>query len=240
MGLFLNGRQHPEMFMNKESIHEPNQDCYTYDPLTEWKTGQRMIDEEMRGNIQQLAVELSKERLKQKDRWLSVSYRLEELREQQYEEAAFEENVIERLVKLEEQNQLLHESFFSKQAEQQELIRQIETIHHSNQELTISLQHTQKLHDVLLVRMEEQRKDQQRVAEVLEKQTAAQIEMTSRLDRQEGMLDKLARQMDHLRSIIYERSHDLAEKIEKGYKITTLYAAKLKRSPIKHSDESTR
>ncbi|QTD42557.1 hypothetical protein [Sporosarcina sp. Te-1] len=237
MGLFMNGRQHPQMFTTTTALHEPNQDHYRYDPLTEWQTNQRKIEEAMRDRVVQLEVDLSKQQKKQSNRWLSVSHRLEELEEQQYSKAAFEENVMERLDKIEKQNQILQQSLLSKEKEQEELIRQIMSIHRANNELTLNLQDTKKLHDVLLTKIEEQQRDQHRVADALEKQTAAQLEMSSRLDRHESILEKLVRQMDHLRSIIYERSHDLAEKIEKGYIITTQYAIKRKSSPTKHSGE---
>lgn len=43
----------------------------------------------------------------------------------------------------------------------------------------------------------------------------AQKDVLDRVDNNEGLIEKVMRQIDHLRSILFERTNDLEEKIEK-------------------------
>lgn len=51
--------------------------------------------------------------------------------------------------------------------------------------------------------------------------------MLKRLDTQEALLDKLGRQLNHVRSILFERTNYLVDKIDEGYKLTSSYVYKL-------------
>ncbi|MFZ7944713.1 hypothetical protein [Neobacillus sp. 19] len=75
--------------------------------------------------------------------------------------------------------------------------------------------------------MNEQLELQKIAAEKLEKQDDFQSGVLKRLDNQEALLDKLARQVNHIRSILFERTNYLAERIEDGYKVTSSYVYKL-------------
>ena len=44
-----------------------------------------------------------------------------------------------------------------------------------------------------------------------------QNKLANRVESQEGLMEKVLRQIDHLRSILYERTNFLDEKIEKAY-----------------------
>lgn len=54
-----------------------------------------------------------------------------------------------------------------------------------------------------------------------------QTDVLKRLDHQEALTEKIYRQLNHLRSIIFERTNYLATKVEEGYKITSSYIYKL-------------
>jgi hypothetical protein len=43
------------------------------------------------------------------------------------------------------------------------------------------------------------------------------------LENQEALTEKLMRKVDNFRSILYERTHFLADKIEEGYNATSSY-----------------
>jgi hypothetical protein len=60
-----------------------------------------------------------------------------------------------------------------------------------------------------------------------EKQEEFQKNVLKRLDHQEALTEKMARQLLHIRSILFERTNYLATKIEEGYKITSSYVYKL-------------
>ena len=67
----------------------------------------------------------------------------------------------------------------------------------------------------------------EQIAKQILQQEDVQQAFMSRLDNQEGMTEKMVRQLDHLRSMLYERTNFLTEKIENSYTMTTSYLAKL-------------
>lgn len=79
----------------------------------------------------------------------------------------------------------------------------------------------------LVVQMNEQFELQKEVAEKMTKQEAFQGGVLQRLDTQEALMDKISRQIQHIRSILFERTNYLATKIDDGYKITSSYVYKL-------------
>ncbi len=61
----------------------------------------------------------------------------------------------------------------------------------------------------------------------LHQQESFQKEVLERLANQEVLTEKVLRKLDHFRSILYERTHFIGEKINKGYEATTAYFAKI-------------
>ena len=47
-----------------------------------------------------------------------------------------------------------------------------------------------------------------------------QVDVLKQLDKQEALTEKISRQLNHIRSIIFERTNYLATKLEDGYKLT--------------------
>jgi hypothetical protein len=79
----------------------------------------------------------------------------------------------------------------------------------------------------LVRQMNEQFELQKDVAEKMTKQEEFQGGVLQRLDIQEALMDKISRQLQHIRSILFERTNYLATKIDDGYKITSSYVYKL-------------
>lgn len=67
---------------------------------------------------------------------------------------------------------------------------------------------------------------QKQVVEQLGNQGQLNEEIVNRMENQEALSEKIIRQVDFLRSVLFERSHFLAEKIESGYLHTTSYINK--------------
>lgn len=75
----------------------------------------------------------------------------------------------------------------------------------------------------LKLKMEQQLELQKKVQLEISKQVDNQKEISKRLDNQEALAEKILRQMDYLRSLVYERTNNLTEKIEDGYQLTAAY-----------------
>src|SRR5699024_7627954 len=52
-------------------------------------------------------------------------------------------------------------------------------------------------------------------------------QVMNRLENQEALMEKSLRQLSHLRTILFERSHHLVEKLKETYDLTTSYVNRL-------------
>ncbi|MGM8212281.1 hypothetical protein ACLIBH_05715 [Virgibacillus sp. W0430] len=234
MSLFINAEAHPNLFMNTNRLQAPNQAYYQYDTLSEWKKEQHNINESITESI----------------RKIKVLYNLQEISRQRSEEAFaqqletyrvhygnFKSDVLERLAMLEESEaqlkQLLEEeTVLNKQAR-----KQITEIHQSNKKLLHELHQFQdasktvsaqvdaclSLQKQTITQLSDQSAQYEHISEELKKQADDQQQVQTKLQNQEALVEKALRQLDHIRSVLYERSSYLAEKVESGYDRTASY-----------------
>lgn len=73
------------------------------------------------------------------------------------------------------------------------------------------------------LKMDQQLELQNKIQLEISKQAESQREVSKRLENQEALTEKLLRQMDYLRSLVYERTNYLTEKIEESYQLTAAY-----------------
>ncbi len=94
-------------------------------------------------------------------------------------------------------------------------------------ELTISNQHHKEYEELIIDLLKTQEELQKQLAEKISKQEEFQTEVFTRLEQQEALTEKIFRQVNHIRSILFERTNYLAEKIDEGYKMTSSYVYNL-------------
>lgn len=75
----------------------------------------------------------------------------------------------------------------------------------------------------LIPKIEEQLELQKQTQTEILNQKETQKEVISRLDNQEARTEKIIREMNHFRSLLFERTNYVTEKIEKGYHLTSAY-----------------
>ncbi len=85
----------------------------------------------------------------------------------------------------------------------------------------------QAANEQLATKITQQVELQRQLSQEFTKQEEFQTEVLSRLDKQEALTEKIYRQLNHIRSIIFERTNYLAEKMDEGYKITSSYVYNL-------------
>jgi ribosomal 50S subunit-associated protein YjgA (DUF615 family) len=100
--------------------------------------------------------------------------------------------------------------------------RQIEQIDLGN-DVTTLLETQSKRNAELATKMEQQMELQRDMVKQIANQESFQEEVISRLENQEALTEKMMRKVDNFRSILYERTHFLADKIEEGYNATSSY-----------------
>ncbi|WML39405.1 hypothetical protein RCG19_19830 [Neobacillus sp. OS1-2] len=171
MGLYINRRNHPEVYKNGQELYEPNQQVSRQDFLAELINDQQKANDALNQALAELGMRFSQNEESKVHQWNQLDTQLKDLRY--------------RLEKNEEANQQL------------------------------------------AMQMNEQLELQKTAALKMEKQEDLQGSVLKRLDNQDALLDKLARQVNHIRSILFERTNYLASKIEDGYKVTSSYVYKL-------------
>lgn len=99
----------------------------------------------------------------------------------------------------------------------------------SNQlnEISTSNQKHTEYEELIIHLLKTQEELQKQLSEKISKQEEFQTGVLTRLDQQEALTEKIFRQLNHIRSILFERTNYLAEKIDEGYKITSSYVYNL-------------
>ncbi|MFJ5762579.1 hypothetical protein ACIQAA_26315 [Neobacillus sp. NPDC093182] len=99
----------------------------------------------------------------------------------------------------------------------------------SNQlnEISTSNQKHTEYEELIIHLLKTQEELQKQLSEKISKQEEFQTGVLTRLDQQEALTEKIFRQLNHIRSILFERTNYLAEKIDEGYKITSTYVYNL-------------
>jgi hypothetical protein len=94
-------------------------------------------------------------------------------------------------------------------------------------ELRTNNQSHKEYEELIIDLLKTQEELQKQLSEKLSKQEEYQKGVLTRLDQQEALTEKIFRQINHIRSILFERTNFLAEKIDEGYKITSSYVYNL-------------
>lgn len=192
MGLFINRKDHPDVFKNNEKINAPNQDYMKHDYISEY------IDEQQRANVSLIHSfnEMKHRFYEQEDiqsnQWSELNSQLNDLKLNTQSQKEFEEQMIRWLKVLDEKNS------------------QLQT---ANLELSLQISAQMEL--------------QKTLSEKFSNQEEFQVGVLNRLDQQEALTEKISRQLNHIRSILFERTNYLAQKMEDGYKLTSSYVYNL-------------
>ncbi|WP_432359880.1 hypothetical protein [Sporosarcina sp. UB5] len=227
MGLFFNKKNHSDLYKGS-NIPERNQAVYRTDSLSEAMKDQTKAFEAMHDKYNEIEKQLQHQRRIQSDRWKMTGARIDEILERQTRHRQFEQEAIETLERLDRKHKELQQSIENKRKMNEELVKQINILNESNGEIAERLDKFEADQKRLLTKMDVQIEKQDQFSLSLEEQKTAQTELAERMERNEGLIEKMMRQMDFLKSVIFERSHFIAEKIDKSYKLTTTYMSSLR------------
>jgi len=121
----------------------------------------------------------------------------------------------------------LSELGFKSQRQEESQLTQWNHVGEQLTDLRKRLERSEDTNHQLIVQMKEQMELQKEVSKKITNQEEFQEGVLQRLDSQEALMDKISRQINHIRSILFERTNYLAAKIDDGYKITSSYVYKL-------------
>ncbi|MFS0688324.1 hypothetical protein AB1K89_03605 [Sporosarcina sp. 179-K 8C2 HS] len=236
MGLFFNKKNHTDLYKG-DNIAERNQAIYRTDSLSEAMKEQKIAFDTMNEKYSEMEKQLQNQRRIQSVRWKSTGRRFDEILDYQSQHRQFEREAMETLERLDRKHIELQKMIENKRRMNEELVEQINMLTQSNAEIAERLENFDIVQEKLLTKMDAQIEKQDQFSLSLEEQKTAQNEIVERIEQHEGLIEKMVRQMDFLRSVIFERSHFLAEKIDKSYQLTTTYIGSL-RGKSNHSDSN--
>lgn len=227
MGLFINKGNHPDVFNSKMNIIEPNQEQSKSDYLSELIKEQNEAFNSMHDRFRELENLLGQQKNRQTNHWEIIGKQLNEIKESNSKHEVIENQVMDWLTKLDNKNMKLQESLGNERIVGQELMDRINSVNESNFEIVNKLAQHETANEQLALKMNEQLELQKIMSNQISSHEDVQNVILNRLDTQEGLTEKILLQIDHIRTIFFERTHYLVEKIEDSYKITSSYVNKL-------------
>lgn len=228
MGLFINKRVHADLYNEENSMQGSNQDVFRTDTFTQLVEEQRKAFDLVNEKHDELQKQLCKQTRIQADRWSATGLQLDSIIDNQMQHNQFELNVTESINRLNRLNEGLQADLDEKRRLNEEFVAKIETLTLVNNEFSERLEKIDGDQALLLSKMNSQIEQQHLFSETLNEQTKVQSNIAEKLEQQEGMLEKFALQLNFLRSVIFERTHFIADKIDNSFQLTTTYLSKLK------------
>lgn len=195
MGLFINHHDEQMIYENKDPIHAPNQRYFRRDHLSELLREQQKASDLLYEAINHVKSTTHEHGIAQTNRWEEANDRLGQL-----QTMIGKDRLAER-----------------------ETLDKINTLHHSNDQVVHQVKsyqaHTEQINEKML----EQIHRQDQLFEQIEKQGNIQDNLRTRMDQQEARMEKILRKVVNFRSILFERTSFLSDKIEDNYHLTTTF-----------------
>ncbi|MEN1966723.1 hypothetical protein WMZ97_01490 [Lentibacillus sp. N15] len=223
MGLFMNQCVHPEVFVNQEDPQAPNQEYFQRDYFAELVKSQQNINDSLNNSVHELRQQFLEQRSLQKKEWMDVFNQLKELRRTQQEHDQFEANAQEWIRMLDENNQELSRRLDEEGLLKGEVVAEMNQISESNQAILDQIGTYESLNKQLAAKMDELFELQQTMSNKVSTQHESQEKALTHLENQDALLEKTLRQVTNIRSILFERTSYLVDKIEKSYKRTSSF-----------------
>ncbi|WP_163969355.1 hypothetical protein [Oceanobacillus halotolerans] len=222
MGLYMNTQDHPAVFKNNGELKEPNQAYYRYDAFSELLQEQKSINKSLTLAYRDLQTLYQQQEHKQANEWQAINQRIELLQKQQEQQEHVEKQLMEGLALLEENQKTLETNMSQELAEvKQDVAEDMENISVSQGTIESQLYEIGNYQQHVQDQLAELVKLQEKMAEKVSTQDEKQNDVLNRMDNQEALLQKTVRQIDHIRSILYERASFLVEKMESIFKISS-------------------
>lgn len=227
MGLYINRDNHMDIYKNDRKIDEPNQGFFIRNHVEEMIKEQKSINDSLHRSFHRLKWLQQQNEYKQSGQWQEIDGKLKELKEINQQHEKLEEQVVTQLKKLENENSKVQHLLENGQLSKQELSEQLTGIGQTNQLIVTKLEAYGAENEKLASKINQQGEMQQQLSEQISKQEENQEEVMGKLETQVALTEKITRQIEYFRSILFERTSFLAEKIENGYQLTSAYVAKI-------------
>jgi septation ring formation regulator EzrA len=218
LGIFINNEKHPDVFKNQREIKEPNQAYMRQDFMTELIKQQQEANTSLKRALDDLKTNYHVKEAAQTEQIKNIGTQINDLKVSDRHHEENEKQFLQWLKDLDQKNVNLQALL------ENQLQVKLNQLSQSNQAIVQQLEQQETSYQNLSTQLNEQLNFQKAVTQ---NQTEFQEDVLKRLDNQEALTEKIHRQLNHIRSVLFERTHFLAGKIEEGYQITSSYVYKL-------------
>lgn len=217
----MNTQTHPNLFKNNNQIEEPNQSYYKSDYVKELLAEQEERNNSFQKAMRDIRRSFQSHWLLEEKRWGEVSEELKTLKEKDKQHQVFEKQTREWIMMLERNSQELHRIVEKNSTINEDILKEINRIHQSNEAMIDQLAKFYEANQQFTHKMDVISEQQQVMAEQVTKQQDKQDKVIGQLENQEALMEKSYRQLSTLRSILFERTSFVVEKIEESYQLTS-------------------
>ncbi|SFM47807.1 hypothetical protein SAMN04487943_12115 [Gracilibacillus orientalis] len=197
----------------------PNQSYFKTDYFAEIIQAQKNFNESLTKEVKDIKKRHQQNEYTGVRKWNELSSRLEHLYGKTAKYEKFEQEIRKWLQMLDDKNQELKRLMEDENDIKQEYIEnKLNQVSQSNQEIISQLSDYQSFSEQLTSQMNEMYMLHQQMAEQMSKQDEKHDKVLDSFENQEALMEKTVRKLDNLRSILYERTYHIVEKIENSWK----------------------
>lgn len=225
MGIFTNFDVEPKLYKSEFIFGgSTNQESFRLNYLQDVISKQNQLNQLLSHSVDHTNQILEKSTLDHNNQF---QYVLQELIKQNEITKAFKEAlekqdttnelILERISQLEKNNELLAKKLNSEKLVTQAILDQQSYQDSYLQKLTSKMDQSESNSNRLTSQLEKQEEFYEDLANKLQLQEVFHNTVMERLDQQEGLIRKIGLEIDHLRTIIFERTNHLVEKFETSF-----------------------
>jgi DNA repair exonuclease SbcCD ATPase subunit len=215
MGLYINPSHQHTIYKTNSNPMEPNQETFTKNHTVEMVQEQKRINELLNKSLTGLKVLYEQQKYEQVSKWIDLQKQLHDLQVTNEQHEVLEREVLEKLTALKTEHEKLTIRVGEGKLSEQEIQEKLNGIVSTQQGFNHKIEEFNKINTELKGKIEQQIDLQKQMTDKMITNEDNQKHIEKRLDNQEALTEKMTRQLDQFRSILYERTNDLAEKIEK-------------------------
>ncbi|BAC15106.1 hypothetical protein [Oceanobacillus iheyensis HTE831] len=212
MSLYMN--ENENVYKSHEQLHAPNQQMFVRSHMSEVLEEHNNVQQSIMKSIRRLNSQMAGQGLKQQQNWNSITDQLQSLEEDSMNHKTMEQNVLDKLQILEENQQSISIQIKEEGISKQQITSHLTEMKKSQQVLQEMMDAMQITNEKYHAKVEEQNQLQQVVMQTLKEKDVEVENINERIESQEALLEKVVRQMDHFRGVMYERTNYLAKKLE--------------------------
>ncbi|RKQ33559.1 hypothetical protein [Oceanobacillus halophilus] len=214
MGLYINPNYDKHIYKNDNGLPDPNQHFFIKNHTAEMIEEQKKINNSLNHSFHELRKRYDEQELKQSNKWNEFREQLRDLKDMNVKQETLETQVIKKLERLEEGNRRLQEMVSKNHSFEQELLEEMNQLAVSQKGMEKQIDVYGEIKEELQLNIQQQTEFQYQISEQMKAQEQSQEGMMRRLENQEALTQKITRQLEHFRSILYERTSHLSDKID--------------------------